>query len=666
MAAERFYTASTPGDPRRLCLLILILITFHFNAAAQEKQVVQIKTFDHNLQVVRNIELSVNDRPYLSVGTKGIAMLELNAGEAIRSVKIKDEKLEAASWNFSKGTVEIIIRPKSYTITQLTLAFTDGTPIAKTPVVFKGTKPISVTTDSEGKFEIPLALNETIRSADQFVVAGHEVSKLNISSGVLTVERPVVEVKSEPLPKAKPVFDLSRLDSIRSLNRFYAIFRTLPISDLDEESRLKVDARFHQLVTLHDDSIASRSTPTMVPNISDSSAIAEDVHNLLNYVGIETQILETNRADFDEKIKIISGKLERGVTNLTERDKQLLLRDIDKLEELLARNESKFNRNQQDYREIIDALRAKYFDIEELQSRLSKAEQQRLEEQRIFNQRMIMGGGILIVFAIMIILLIRFSGRMRSQAKELKAANEEVRTINENLEAIVVRRTQLLEESNRELDTFLYRASHDLRSPLRSILGLVNIKDHIPAPELIDRVTNTVADMDVMLKKLISVSEIKRESEKLQDINIATIVDGVKQRFDELIRQSNVQVHIMCPKDLTFRSNAVLIDCIVSNLMQNAIIFSSLKSTDHARVEVTAQRDNGSLKLTIYDNGIGIDESIRPHLFNMFFTGHEKSKGNGLGLYMVSKCVSVLFGTIALESEPNRYTKFSISLPTTP
>jgi signal transduction histidine kinase len=666
MAVERFYTASTPGDARRLYLLILFLIAFHSDVTAQDKQLVQIKTFDHNLQIVRNIELSINDRPYLSVGTKGVAMLELNAGEAIRSVKVKDEKFEAASWNFSKGTVEIIIRPKSYTITQLTLTFTDGTPIAKAPIVFKGTKPISVTTDPEGKFEIPLALNETIRSADQFVVAGHEVSKLNISSGVLTVERPVIEVKSEPLPKAKPVFDLSRLDSIRSLNRFYTIFRTLPIGDLDEESRLKVDTRFHQLVALHDDSIASRAVPTLVTNISDSSAIAEDVHNLLNYVGIETQILEHNRADFDEKIKIISGKLERGVANLTEQDKQLLLQDIDKLEELLARNESKFNKNQQDYREIIDALRAKYFDIEELQSRLSKAEQQRLEEQELFNQRMIVGGVVLIVFAIMIILLIRFSGRMRSQAKELKAANEEVRTINENLEAIVVKRTQLLEESNRELDTFLYRASHDLRSPLRSILGLVNIKDHIPAPELIDRVTHTVADMDVMLKKLISVSEIKRESEKLQDINIAAIVEAVKQRFGELIRQQNVQVHIMCPKDLTFRSNAVLIDCIVSNLMQNAIIFSSLKSTDHARVEVTAQRDNGSLKLTIYDNGIGIDESIRPHLFNMFFTGHEKSKGNGLGLYMVSKCVSVLFGTITLESEPNRYTKFSISLPTTP
>jgi signal transduction histidine kinase len=663
MTVKQTYTRSTQRGRVRLCMLIMFLTTFFLPLLAQEKQLVQVKTFDHNLQILRNIEVSVNEKPFLSVGSKGVAMLELNAGEQIRSVKIKDEKLEAASWNVSRGIVEIIVRPKSYTIVHMTLTFTDGVPLARTPLVYKGSKPISVTTDQDGKFEIPLPLNETIRSADQFVVAGHNISKLNISTGNLSVERPVVELKPEPVQKAKPTFDTAELDSIHSLHRFYAVFRTLPINDLDGNTRLRIDNKFRQLVILHDDSITRRATP-LVPEISASSPIAEDVHNLLNYVGVETQILESNRADFDDKIRIISEKLERGVVNLTEQDKQLLLQDIDKLEELLAQNESKFNRNQQDYREIIEALRAKYFDIEELQSKLSQAEQQRVEEQKLFNQRMLLGGGVLIVFAIMIVLLITFSGRMRSQAKQLKAANEEVRTINENLEAIVVKRTQLLEESNRELDTFLYRASHDLRSPLRSILGLVNIKDHIPAPELLNRVTHTVADMDAMLKKLISVSEIKRESEKLHDINISKTLEGIKQRMNEVIVEHGVQVHIDCPKDLVFRSNQVLVDCIVANLMENAIHFSQLKSADHARVEVTARRENGTLNLTVYDNGIGIDESIRPNLFNMFFTGHEKAKGNGLGLYMVSKCVSVLFGTITLESEPNRFTKFKVSLPT--
>lgn len=661
MAVKRSYPASKPV---RLYLLFVILTTFQLSVSAQEKQLVQIKTFDHNLQVLRNIEVSVNDKPFVSVGGKGVAMLELNPGETIRSVKVKDEKLEAASWNFSKGIVEIIIRPKSYTVVKMTLAFTDGSPIAGTPIVYKGSKPISVTTDHEGKFEIPLALNETIRSADQFVVAGHTVSKLNTGTGVLLVERPVVaEPKVEQVQKVKPTFDVSQLDSIQTLNRFYTIFRTLPISELEGDTRLKIDSKFRQLVMLRDDSIARRSTPP-VPDISDSSPIAEDVHNLLSYVGIETQILESSRADFDEKIRIISAKLERGVVNLSEQDKQVLLQDIDRLEELLAHNESKFNQNQQDYREIIETLRAKYFDIEELQSKLSQAEQQRLQDQELFNKRLLLGGVVLIVFAIMIILLITFSGRMRRQAKELKAANEEVRTINENLEAIVVKRTQLLEESNRELDTFLYRASHDLRSPLRSILGLVNIKDHIPTPELLSRVTHTVDDMDAMLKKLISVSEIKRESEKLQDINIASVIDNVRQRFDPVIARLHVQVHVDCPKDLTFRSNAVLLDCIVSNLMENAINFSHVKSPQHARVEITARREKGRLNLTVYDNGIGIEEEIRPRLFNMFFAGNEKTKGNGLGLYMVSKCVAVLFGTITFESEPNRFTKFNITLPT--
>jgi signal transduction histidine kinase len=647
----------------RLILLALVLITFYQPLCAQEKQLVQLKTFDENLQILRNVEVSVNEKSYLSVGSRGVVMLELNPGETIRSVKLKDDKLEAASWNFSKGIVQIIVRRKNYTIAQLTLQYQDGSPVADASIIYKGAKPINTTSNQQGKFEIPLVLNETVNSKDQFVVAGYNITNLTKSDNGITVivERPSVQQKPEPSKKLVN-FDVSQLDSIRSLRKFYAVFRTIPIRDLDEESRTKIDNKFHQLLILREDSLANRKQSSL-PSVSESSTIAEDVRNLVRYAGVEREMLENNRVDFEENIKIIAAKLERGVVNLTQGDKQKLLEDIDILEELLIQNENRFTKNQQDYREIIETLRAKYFDIEALQSRLSKAEQERLEEQKVFRQRLILGGVVLLIFAILIILLISFSGRVRRQAKELKAANEEVKTINENLEAIVVRRTELLEESNRELDTFLYKASHDLRSPLRSILGLLNIKDHIPSSELIHRVSNTVEDMDLMLKKLISVSEIQRESETLQQVNISSVVRNVKQRYERSIQQTNVQFHVDCPNDITFRSNAVLIECIVSCLLENAIFFSSLKHTEHARVELTVRRETQKLVLTVYDNGVGIEDSIRPQLFNMFFAGHEKSKGHGLGLYLVNKCVTILLGTITIDSEPNKYARFSVILP---
>ena len=651
----------------RQLFIICWLITISLSLAAQEKHVVQIKTFDQKLQVFRNIEVSVNDRPFVSVGSKGVVTLELNSAETIQSVKIKDEKLEAASWNFSKGVIEIVVRPKSYTLVHVTLILFEGLPVSQASVLFKGAKPLTFTTDQSGRFDIPLGLNEKISSPEQFNVPGFQVTKVEVNgnNAIITVQHPVVvEKKAEPLPMQKqPVeLDAAVLDSIRSLRGFYGVFRTLPIRDLDEPSRASVDNKFNTLLNQREDSLIHRMNTNTI-RISDSSLIAEDVHNLLTYAGTEMDLLETKRMEFENKIELISAKLQRGVGNLSEQERQNLLRDLDLLENLLIQNETRFNLNQQDYREIIEALRKKYFDIEELQTRLTIAEQQRVEEQKVFQTRLIAIGGVLVVFAILIILLISFSGRLRKQAKELKAANEEVKTINENLEGIVIKRTQLLEASNRELDTFLYRASHDLRSPIRSILGLFHIKDHIPSSELVDRVTNTMSGMDGMLKKLISVSEIKRESENLHDIRISDVINEVHQKYDQLIRQNEVQFNATCADNLTFRSNALLLDCIISNLIENAITFSAMKHSGHARVEITAQRTNGNLVITVYDNGVGIDEAVRPQIFNMFFAGHEKSKGNGLGLYMVSKCVSELSGTITLESELNRFTKFTISLP---
>jgi len=72
---------------------------------------------------------------------------------------------------------------------------------------------------------------------------------------------------------------------------------------------------------------------------------------------------------------------------------------------------------------------------------------------------------------------------------------------------------------------------------------------------------------------------------------------------------------------------------------------------------------NKNVVISIYDNGVGIDESIRSKIFDMFFMGHEKSEGNGLGLYTVRKCVQAMHGKIEVESEVGRYTKFIVSIP---
>lgn len=636
---------------------------------AQEKQTIQIKTFDQKLQPLKNIELSLNGKEYVLIGSRGTAIVEMSADELpIRAIRIKDDKLEAASWNLSKGIVEIIVRPKSYSLIHFIVRYSDGTPVSKTPVSFKGNKILTITTNQIGEFDLPLPLNEKVTGPDQFAIQGLKVSKVNLSAleNVITVNRSKLPEKKSSetasLQNSLQHFDLTRLDSIQSLTVFYSIFKNVSLKDLSEEARLKIDAKFNQLVAQRQDS-TSTTQSIFSGSITDSSFVSEDIRSLVQHATFESGSLETNRAEFEEKIKLISNKLEKGVVNFTAEERKGLLADLDILEQLLIQNESKFYQNQNDYRDIINSVKQKYFDIQSLETKLSDTEKQRDEEQRSFQQRLFGIAAIMMAFGVLIILLITFSSRLKKQTNDLRAANEEIQSINDNLEAIVIKRTKLLEESNRELDTFLYRASHDLRSPVSTILGLCNIFDNIPQSELVSRVKGTTVRMDVMLKKLINISEISQQSVDFSTIKVLDLLNEVKTRQERLIIDSGVQFHVDCPSDITLHTNPNLIRNILVNLIENAVFFSAIKNPDHARVEITASLKGKSLELCVYDNGVGIEKSIHSRLFDMFFIGNEMSKGNGLGLYAVQKCALALSGKIIVESEVGRYSKFRVQIP---
>ena len=130
-----------------------------------------------------------------------------------------------------------------------------------------------------------------------------------------------------------------------------------------------------------------------------------------------------------------------------------------------------------------------------------------------------------------------------------------------------------------------------------------------------------------------------------------------------MIAASGVQFHVDCPRDITLKTSAKLLESVLVNLIENGIFFSVLKNPDHARIEIKAVIKGENVELSVDDNGVGIAESIRPKLFQMFFVGNEKSKGSGLGLYTVHKCLEALHGKITVESEVGRYTKFTIILP---
>jgi signal transduction histidine kinase len=272
------------------------------------------------------------------------------------------------------------------------------------------------------------------------------------------------------------------------------------------------------------------------------------------------------------------------------------------------------------------------------------------------------------VFAVMILLLIYFSDKLKKQKKELVRVNGEIKRINENLESLVAERTKLLEEANRELDTFLYRASHDLRSPVCSIIGLCNIALHMShgeSKELVERVVLTTTTMDKLLKKLSIISEINQPT-NLSSITMLDLVENVRDYFAKTIQEQNINFTIDCPADLVMYSYPNLIETILSNLIENAFFYSVMKNPDNAKVQLKATIIQDQVEISVQDNGIGVDNTITHRLFDMFFKGNENSKGYGLGLYIVQKSVQALDGRIEVESIIGSFAKFVVYLPLKP
>jgi signal transduction histidine kinase len=650
---------------------IVLILVFGVTVFAQEKHSIQIKTFDQQLRPVGNIEVSINGKEFIPVNNRGLAMTELSDADfPIRTIQVKNDDIEAASWIYGKGVVEITVRKKSYQLISVLVRDADNQPIAGVKVTFKGKKVFTALTDKDGKVQVPLALNETINTVDQFSIPDFELKNLNSRNNekILTAQKfqPPVEaqglpqeIEKSPAPTREYFrhFDLSMLDSIQSLTVFYSVFKDLEIKEMDAKTRQRIDTKFNQLVQQLEDSVKQAGT-TVYRSITDSTLVADDIRSLIEQVRGERTMLQDQRKEFDENIRMITNKLDAGVSSLSESTRAQLLSDLALLEKLLIENESMFFKNQNDYRQIINGIRDKYFDLHELENQLSVSEAQRLEEQRVFRERLILILAALLLFGFLILLLIK-------QRSKLSNANKVINRMNESLETQVFERTRMLAEAHRELDTFLYRASHDMRSPVCSIIGLCNIARQLSdgePKELIDRVVNTTVGMDKLLKKLSLISEINQPTD-FASFKLQNILADLKANFTSIISLHKIDFKVNCPENLDIDSYPNLVYTVLYNLIENAIYYSSIETNKQPTVQVDALSDGNSVEITVYDNGTGVDPTINDRLFDMFFKGTEKSKGHGLGLYIVDKAVQAMKGKIDVDSELGSYSRFRVTLP---
>jgi signal transduction histidine kinase len=253
--------------------------------------------------------------------------------------------------------------------------------------------------------------------------------------------------------------------------------------------------------------------------------------------------------------------------------------------------------------------------------------------------------------------------------QQLQAANEEVMSLNRDLESRVEKRTAELQAANRELESFSYSVSHDLRAPLRAIGGYVTIllHDHaanIPqeAVDLAQRISDNARRMDLLINDLLEFSRMGRKEFSLQRVDLKHVV---RECCDDLMQgQEGRQVTITVGDMPACHGDLILLKQAMMNLISNALKYSEKR--EHARIEVGGEIRKGEYLGYVRDNGVGFDMRYADKLFEVFqrLHGRGEFEGTGVGLAIVKRVFERHGGRVWAEAALDQGATFFFSLPT--
>jgi PAS domain S-box-containing protein len=254
-------------------------------------------------------------------------------------------------------------------------------------------------------------------------------------------------------------------------------------------------------------------------------------------------------------------------------------------------------------------------------------------------------------------------------AQSVAAAYENWLTLS-SLEARVFERTKKLAETNAELDSFARNVSHDLRAPLRAMEGFAaalaeDYGDQIDdeGHEFINHIIDSAKRMDGMVADLLAYSRLGRTELRLTSIGLNEIVREALNRLGSEIAVQHALIEVAedMPKILGHKSMLVQ---VMVNLVSNALKFVH----SGTQPEVCIWSDppaNGRVRLTIQDNGIGVEEAYQERIFQVFerLHGIESYPGTGIGLAIVTRACERLGGTCGMESSPGLGSRFWVEFP---
>ncbi|WP_224996646.1 ATP-binding protein [Cesiribacter sp. SM1] len=229
-------------------------------------------------------------------------------------------------------------------------------------------------------------------------------------------------------------------------------------------------------------------------------------------------------------------------------------------------------------------------------------------------------------------------------------------------------KNQELERTNEELDNFVYTASHDLKTPILNIEGLLQlIKSKVPAGEnkdllnIYSRIDKSVNQLKETIHDLADITRIQRESaEESHWINLPELIEEFKVNHQLLYESTAATLEADLEEEEICCISRKHMRSLLDNLLSNALKYRHPSRPPH--VQIKSEQEDHWYKISIHDNGIGIAPEHQPRVFDMFKRFHSHTPGTGVGLYIVKKIIEKYAGRITVQSAPEIGTTFTVWL----
>ncbi len=223
-----------------------------------------------------------------------------------------------------------------------------------------------------------------------------------------------------------------------------------------------------------------------------------------------------------------------------------------------------------------------------------------------------------------------------------------------------------LEKRNYELDNYVYKVSHDLKAPLSSMRGLLNLiklENDAPAKEqYFQMIESRVGKLDDIILSILHHAKILKTEIVNTPIVFEEIIAACYEEIEHYLHWEKIRLSVQINQPEAFYSDEFRINVIIRNIISNAVKYMNLQEETNV-LDFNIDVSEKEALLTIRDNGIGIDSEFLSKIFDMFFRAASISEGSGLGLYIVRQAIDKLDGSIDVESKKGKGTTFTIRIP---